>query len=505
MSKSLPSRPDPSQLRKQAKDLLKAFKSGDPEAQRRVQESHGGGAGRYRASALPESFKLAAAQRVIAQEYGFPNWARLKTAVEDRLLEGGDPVDLMKKAVEADEPAFLARLLRRHPELKPRLNEPLWAFDSPAITVARSRRMLDTLLEAGADINSRSQWWAGGFGILDGIHRSLAPYAVARGARVNAHAAARLGMTDRLRELIDGDPDCVHARGGDGQTPLHMAQTVEIAELLVRHGADIDAIDVDHESTPAQYMVRDRQAVARHLVSSGCRTDLLLATALGDVDHVRRHLDADPASIRVAVNNTWFPRRNPHSGGTIYIWTLGQNKSAHAVARDFRHREVLELLLDRSPVELRFVRAAQFGDHAGVESLLRRRPDLVRTLSPDDLPALSYAAMANDIAAVRLMVSIGWPIDATGQHGGTALHWAAFHGNAGMTRELLNGHPALEIRDPEFQATPLGWAIHGSEHGWHCDSGQYGETVEALLAAGARPPDQVRGTEEVRNILGRGK
>ncbi len=72
----------------------------------------------------------------------------------------------------------------------------------------------------------------------------------------------------------------VHARGGDGQTPLHFASTVEIAEFLLAHGADMDALDVDHESTPAQYMLRvehvrhyprDRQDVARYLVSRGCR------------------------------------------------------------------------------------------------------------------------------------------------------------------------------------------------------------------------------------------
>jgi len=40
----------------------------------------------------------------------------------------------------------------------------------------------------------------------------------------------------------------VHARGGDGQTPLHFASTVEIAEFLLAHGAAIDARDVDHEA-----------------------------------------------------------------------------------------------------------------------------------------------------------------------------------------------------------------------------------------------------------------
>ena len=57
-------------------------------------------------------------------------------------------------------------------------------------------------------------------------------------------------MMPKLRELVAADPDIVHARGGDGQTPLHFASTVEVAEFLLANGAEIDARDMDHESTP---------------------------------------------------------------------------------------------------------------------------------------------------------------------------------------------------------------------------------------------------------------
>src|SRR5256886_5103557 len=40
MPKLLPPRPNLEQLRKQAKDLLKSLKSGDPEAIKRIQENH---------------------------------------------------------------------------------------------------------------------------------------------------------------------------------------------------------------------------------------------------------------------------------------------------------------------------------------------------------------------------------------------------------------------------------------------------------------------------------
>jgi ankyrin repeat protein len=162
---------------------------------------------------------------------------------------------LAQEAFRADDAAAVRRLLDQYPALKARIDEPIGDFDSQAITRVRSREMLDVLLDAGADINARSQWWAGGFGLLDNADPELAAYAIERGATVTAHAAARLGMMDKFSALIDAVPALVHARGGDGQTPLHFASTVGIAEYLLNHGADIDARDIDHESTPAQYMV----------------------------------------------------------------------------------------------------------------------------------------------------------------------------------------------------------------------------------------------------------
>src|SRR5687768_673820 len=231
---------------------------------------------------------------------------------------GEGVVEALKKAFCKDDATAVRNLLQKHPEAKALINEPIGPFDSPAINSARSRAMLDVLLEAGADINAKSRWWAGGFGILHGAEPDLARYAIDRGAVVDVHAAARLGMMGRLRELIEADPALVHARGGDGQTPLHFAGTVEVAGYLLDRGAEIDARDVDHESTPAQYMAGERQEVARLLVQRGCATDVLLAAALGDVELVRGHLDADPGSLRMAVNERWFPKRDPRAGGCIY-------------------------------------------------------------------------------------------------------------------------------------------------------------------------------------------
>src|SRR5437899_2819556 len=114
--------------------------------------------------------------------------------------EEDDPVEQFKKAFVSDDSVRVRQLLERYPELKARINEPLGPFDSPALINVRSRQMLDVLLAAGADINAKSRWWAGGFGLLHGASPDVAAYAIERGAVVDVHAAARLGMLGKVRE-----------------------------------------------------------------------------------------------------------------------------------------------------------------------------------------------------------------------------------------------------------------------------------------------------------------
>lgn len=420
------------------------------------------------------------------------------------LSNDSEIIEQLKRAFCEDDAGLFRKLMADHPELKTRIDEPAGPFDSPMITNVRSRGMLDALIEAGADINVKSRWWAGGFGLLHGADPDLAANAIQRGAIVDVHAAARLGMIDKLRELIAADPSLVHARGGDGQTPLHFASNVEIAEFLADHGADIDARDVDHESTPAQYMVRDRQEIVRTLIRRGCRTDLLMAAALGDAGLVRQLLDADPECIHLRVTGEYFPMINPKGGGTIYQWTLGWYVSPHDVAKDFGHADIVELLMDRSPPDVKFIAACWANDEAGVNALLRDNRGFIAGLSDAYRRHVAHAARNNNANAVRIMLAAGMSADIRGQHHATPLHWAAFHGNADMAREILRHHPPLEVTDADFNATPVGWAIYGSEHGWHRNTGDYPATVEALLLAGARLPDkEPGGTEAVKAVVRR--
>jgi hypothetical protein len=411
----------------------------------------------------------------------------------------------VRRAFKADDAAAIRWMLESHPELKAKINDPASDFQSPLITQVRSVAMLDVLLGAGADINARSQWWAGGFGLLDCANRELSLYAIERGAVITVHAAARLGMFEKLKELLAADPQLVHARGGDGQTPLHFAATVEIAEYLLAQGADINARDIDHESTPAQYMLRERPEIARHLVRHGCQTDMLIAAALGDMGLIRQHLNANPECIRMRVSDEYFPMVGSGKGGTIYQWVLGWYVSACHVAKSYGHPEIFEFLMAESPVDEKLLNASWLYDEELVNSLLVEHPKLATALSAASRRHVAHAARNNNTIAARLLLAAGLPVDTYSQHHATPLHWAAWHGNAELVRLILAKHPSLENADNDYKSTPLGWAIHGSENGWHRQTGDYGGTVSALLDAGARFTGKVEGTEAVREVLrGRG-
>jgi hypothetical protein len=503
MKRQLPARPNLDQLKHQAKDLLNAHKAGAEDAIQRIRQSHPRFSQASEAEVRSARFTVSGALLVIAREYGFVSWPKLKQHVEEAGHPASDPLKELKQAFRSDNATVVRQLLNRHPELKASINEPTGPFDSPAIVSVRSPEMLDVLLAAGADLDAKSSWWAGGFGLLHGANPDLAAYAIRRGAFVDIHAAARLGMLDRIKELIASDHELVKARGGDGQTPLHFASTVDIAAYLLDQGADIDARDVDHESTPAQYMIDDRQEVARYLIERGCQTDILMAAALGDIELVRRHLDTAPGSIRMRVSEEFFPMISPRAGGTIYQWKLGWYLSPHRVAMKFGHEDVYKLLMDRSPPEVKLIEACWVDDEATLRELEADRSDLARRLLTGDQRQVAHAARNNEIGAVRAMLKAGLPVDARGQHQATPLHWAAFHGNCEMVKAILPFGPPLEATDADFNGTPLGWAIHGSENGWHVQTGDYAGTVEALIEAGARLPERMGGTEAVREVLRR--
>jgi ankyrin repeat protein len=371
------------------------------------------------------------------------------------------------EAIRTNDAAEVARVLETTPELKARLNDPLpgSSFGQTALMAAvqlANRDMVDVLLRAGADINQKSHWWAGPFHVLDGAGDPpwMPSFLIGRGAALEIHHAVQFGMADEVERMLTEDPSLIHARGGDGQLPLHYAPTVDMAGYLLGRGADINARDVDHESTAAQYMVRDRQPVARHLVGRGAAADLLMAAALGDVELTGRLVDETPSAIRTRVSRDWFPMQDPRAGGTIYIWTLGAGKGAHEIAREFGHEDVLRDLMTRSPASLRLAVACELEDAA----LARDLRAAGVTIEPIDHVRLVGAASRGKTTAARMMLEAGCHAGAIDE-GATALHWAAYQGNADLVSVLLERGAPRDVRDARFQGTPQQWAEHGAKDG----------------------------------------
>jgi hypothetical protein len=176
-----------------------------------------------------------------------------------------------------------------------------------------------------------------------------------------------------------------------------------------------------------------------------------MATALGDMDLVRRHLDRDPACIRMSVSEDWFPKQDPRAGGTIYIWTVGAQRTAHSVACDFGHEQVLQLLMERTPENLKLALARELGDEAAFQEFLSKHPDAARTLSEADARKLPSTAQNNNTNAVRLMLEAGWPVDTQVRVRCERQRCTGLGStfNAEMAREILRFHPALELKSRE--------------------------------------------------------
>jgi len=156
------------------------------------------------------------------------------------------------------------------------------------------------------------------------------------------------------------------------------------------------------------------------------------------------------------------------------------------LASEFGHEHVFRLLMERSPVELQLAQACDVGDEALAKEIVAKFPNVAKTLSPDAQRRIVSAAMRNDAQAVRLLLLSGWPPDVEGDKGQTPLHWAAWHGNAEMVRELLRHHAPLGARERDYGGTPLDWALHGSKNGWHRDTGDYEQTIQAITEAAAK-------------------
>ena len=249
---TLPSHPSLPQYRKQAKDLVKAWKSGDSEAIERVRTFHprrSNGAGSGVAGA---AFTLADAQWTVAREHGFESWPKFVRHVE-ALARANSPVtqfELAADAIAAGDAATLASLLRDHPQL----------------VRARSTRVhRGTLLH-----------YVGANGVED-YRQKTPPNAVAilrilLAARAEVDAVADMYHQDTTLGLV---ATSIH--------PLLAGVQQELMEALLAAGAAVEPAMVN------ACLANGRQHAAEFLAARAAALDLEGAAGVGRLDVVRTY------------------------------------------------------------------------------------------------------------------------------------------------------------------------------------------------------------------------
>jgi RNA polymerase sigma factor (sigma-70 family) len=159
-------------------------------------------------------------------------------------------------------------------------------------------------------------------------------------------AAIRERDPAKIRQLLDGAPELLHAGDGRSSQPIHwavMTRQIDIIDELLARGADINAQRQDGARpihlTNGDYhfrgwrdvpkdVVTKPDDVYRRLVERGAYVDIGMAAVKGDLERVRELLDQDPLRAnRVSDYGSYYlgcgaPLKNAAAGGHIEIVRL---------------------------------------------------------------------------------------------------------------------------------------------------------------------------------------
>ncbi|MGO9789918.1 MAG: ankyrin repeat domain-containing protein [Solirubrobacteraceae bacterium] len=479
---TLPHNPDLDQLRRQAKELVRGARAGDPAALARI-------------GAVSGEVTLAVAQLAIAREYGMARWPALRAEVQARARGFGEVVEAFLAASVGYRVGRAARLLVEHPEI---------AEYSPATAVVlgdaeRVKRALDSDPELVSRRDPRTGWTA--------LHAVCA-------SRWHLDPARAEGLLTVARLLLDAGAD-VNGLSANGRwAPLECAVTGANAErrnesivaLLLDRGAIVTDGNLYAAGFAGSWCVR---LLLGHVADISEVAEMALGAPIssGDVDSVRLLLDAgaDPRRYRdgdgrsVAVLAEALSAKAPIelielllSHGADVTTPSVDGRSAYRLAAALDRADVTDLLArfgahdDRTTVD-RLLGACRQGDRVTAMRSAAEHPGLPDELTTEEAATIVTAAEAGDTVAVALMLDVGIPIDTRNDgHGATALHVAAHSGNVPTVRLLLMRGADIEARDRVFDASPLAWAAVGSgEQPASAPDPDWEAVVRTLLDAGA--------------------
>jgi len=305
-TRTLREHPDLDQLKRQAKELLEAFRAGDADAVSEVQAHYHG--------ANAHTFALHDAQLALARAHGFDSWPKLKAYVE------GVTMTHLADAVRVNDLPLVRTMLDRRPELVHL--DMAESNEHRAIHYAVLNRLPDMvrlLMERGSD--ARKGIWPHrdatsaltiaterGFSeIVDIIHaeeqRRQAHHRPDPVAMPTLHefvARAERGDEAGALSILEADPSLIHDRAPDGWTPLHVA-TGTLSERLVGwlldHGSDVKATNVNGR-TPLDttggrvrwddWMIERANRIGAMLLERGADLNASTAVRTGNTEWLRR-------------------------------------------------------------------------------------------------------------------------------------------------------------------------------------------------------------------------
>lgn len=278
------------------------------------------------------------------------------------------------------------------------------------------------------------------------------------------------GDIGTLRQLLRDHPDLARARSTreHNSTLLHYVSAngvedfrqktpsniVSIAELLLDSGADVNA---ESEAYGGHSTTLGLAATSLHPEKAGVQIPLLELLLARGADIEQRGQAG-----------------NGHSA-VVGCLANGQGRAA-------------KFLADRG-ARLDLEGAAGVGDVAALASFFDEHAQLSNGATPEQLRSgFLYAAGYGRDEAVRFLLTHGADPNTTTTHGETALHWTTYGPHLGTAKQLLNAGARLDVRDDQWHATPLDWALHHWVDGYSAAERERGYTlIEMFIRAGAVP------------------
>jgi ankyrin repeat protein len=289
---------------------------------------------------------------------------------------------------------------------------------------------------------------------------------------------------ERVKRLLESG-----VSPNDGESIYHAAQENrrECLELMLAYGADLSARDLTHRNTPLHFLAGHRESDDKAQTASAGMTWLLDHGADLDVTSY----DTEETPLHAVARTGWVALADLFlAHGAAVDAKRADGKTPYAVAVRSGSRELAALLratganpADVSP-EDDFLGACMEGDQARAGALLSVHPDLVRHLAADGRGAVVQGVYERSEAAIRLMTGLGFDLSWESSWAGTPLHHAAWLGEAGLVRVLLDLGAPVDAKDRQFGSSALGWTAHGSSN-YSGAGADHPAVVSLLLDAGA--------------------